>query len=317
MATAAVMFGTLGPVTRLAYDQGVSPLGFATWRATFGAVVVGVIVALSVARGRRLTGVRSLPRRAQASLTVATLTGIVLNLALFGAFGRVTVALALLVFFTYPAMVTLTITVRDRARPDRIQLAALAMALLGMAVVVLGSLDPGNGLTLDPLGLGLALLAAVIETVFILVSRRGYGGLPSDESVLVILAGDALGFVAIAVVTGNAAELVDPMTSSGAWPYLLFAGIFSAGIATTLFISGVRRIGGVRTSILAMIEPVTGTILAALILGEAIRPVQALGGGLVLMAGILLQRSPVTGGRHPDASAAGTDDALVETVPLV
>lgn len=300
----------------------MTPLGFVTWRAIFGALVVGAGVALSVARGRRLTGLRGVPVRARVLLALAASTGIVLNLALFAAFDRVTVALALFVFFTYPAMVTVAITVRDRIRPDGIQLLALAMALVGMTVVVLGSLDPGSGLTVDPLGIGLALLAAVVETVFILISRRGYATVPTDVSVLVILGVDAVGFVIIALLTGSAASLVEPMTTSGAWPYLVFGGVMGAGVSTTLFIAGVRRIGGVRTAILAMIEPVTGTILAALLLGEAIRPIQAVGGVLVLGAGVLLQRSPAPGGRVADGADAGgpaaaQDDAGIDALPLV
>ena len=41
-----------------------------------------------------------------------------------------------------------------------------------------------------------------------------------------------------------------------------------------------------------MLEPVTGTVLAALILGETIGPIQLLGGVLVIVAGVLLQRAP-------------------------
>ncbi len=104
---------------------------------------------------------------------------------------------------------------------------------------------------------------------------------------------------------------------SGAWPYLLLGGVVGAGIPTTLFIVGVRRIGGVRASILAMLEPVTGTILAALVLGETLRPVQVVGGLLVIAAGILLQRSPAPGGGLPGRSGETPDDALIETLPLV
>jgi len=288
-----------------------------TWRAAIGGLFVGLIVAVGVARGRRLTRLRALPRRARASLLVATLTGIVLNLALFAAFGRITVALALLAFYTYPAIVTVVVVVRDRTRPDGVQLAALGMALVGMTVVVLGSVDPATGVTIDPIGLALALVAAASQTVFILVSRHGYGSMPSDESVLVLLVGGGVGFVALALAGGDAGALLDPVGASGAWPYLLLGGIVGAGIPTTLFLVGVRRIGGVRTSILAMLEPVTGTILAAVVLGETLHPVQVAGGVLVLAAGILLQRSPASGGAGPGPFGEAPDDALIETMPLV
>ena len=45
-----------------------------------------------------------------------------------------------------------------------------------------------------------------------------------------------------------------------------WTGIFGAGIPTTLFLVGIRWIGGVRAGILALFEPVVGTLLAAALL---------------------------------------------------
>ena len=39
-------------------------------------------------------------------------------------------------------------------------------------------------------------------------------------------------------------------------------------------------------------EPVVGVVLAALLLAEAITPLQALGGGTILVAALLVQRDP-------------------------
>jgi drug/metabolite transporter (DMT)-like permease len=290
--SAAACFGTLGPLSRFAYDAGLTPLGFATWRAGLGALVIVCLVAARTLRGRPLVGLGGLSRRARASLLVAVLSGIVLNLAVFIAFGRITIALALLGFYTYPAMVTVAITVRDRRRPDGFHLVALAMALIGMAVVVLGQVDPVAGVTFDLIGLGLALLAAVSQTVFVLISRRGYAALPTDEATLVVLGGGAVGYLLIALAAGDVAAVTAPFRNPDALPYLLLGGILGAGIPSLLFLTGIRWIGGVRTGILAMFEPVTGTLLAAIFLAEALRPIQIVGGALVLGAGVLLQRSP-------------------------
>lgn len=290
--TAAACFGTLGPLSRFAYDAGMTPLGFATWRAGLGALVVLALVAARTRRGRPLVGLGGLSRRARASLLVAVASGIVLNLAVFIAFGRITIALALLAFYTYPAMVTVAITIRDRRRPDGFHLVALAMALIGMAVVVLGQVDPVAGVRFDLIGLGLALLAAVSQTVFVLISRRGYAAVPTDEATLVVLGGGAVGYLAIALAVGDLAAVTAPFRSPDALPYLLLGGILGAGIPSLLFLTGIRWIGGVRTGILAMFEPVTGTLLAAILLAEALRPIQVVGGALVLGAGVLLQRSP-------------------------
>jgi DME family drug/metabolite transporter len=293
VAVAATLFGTLGPLSLLASEHaGVTTIGFVTWRSLFGAVVVAILVAVLTLRGRPFVGLGAISGRARIALLVATVSGVVLNLAIFAAFGRITVALALLGFYTYPAVVTVAVAILERRRPGRTQIVALGMATLGMAVVVVGGIDPASGLTFDVAGLLLAFGAALAQTVFILVSRHGYAKVPVDEASLTVLAGGFVGFLAVAVVAGQIDAVTGPIGNPGAWPYLLAGGVLGAGIPTTLFLVGVRVIGGVRAGILALIEPVVGTLLAAALLDETLRPIQFVGGVMVLAAALLLQRSP-------------------------
>lgn len=288
---AATCFGTLGPVSRLAYEHGMTPLAFVTWRAAIGAILV---VAIVVARsGGRLpwSGLRGLSVRARASLTVAALTGLALNLAMFTAFDRIAIALALLGFYTYPVMVMLVVAALERRHPARAELIALVMAVTGMAIVVVGQMDPTGGLRVDAVGLVLVLFAAAAQTVFVTVSRRGYPTIPIDQATAFILTADAVIYLAVALIAGVGASIVLPINEPATWPLLLLGGVLGAGIPSLLFLAGIRLIGGVRTGILAMWEPVTGTILAAVVLGELLKPVQVAGGVLVIAAAILLQVS--------------------------
>ncbi len=303
VVVAASLFGILGPVSRLAGDRaGVETIAFVTWRSLLGAVVVGGLLAARTIRGQRLVGIRAMPARARGSLLVAVASGVILNLAVFVAFSRITVALALLGFYTYPALVTLAVVLIERRRPDRIQLAALGMATWGMTLVVLGGVDPASGLTFDLFGLVLALVAAVAQTVYVVVSR-GYAAVPIDQASFVVLAGGALGFVAIALLTGGGAAVVSPLSNPVAWPYLVAGGVLGAGIPTTLFLLGIRWIGGVRAGILALLEPVIGALLAAVLLNESLHPIQLFGGLLVLGAAVVLQR--VASHQGPAAGPGG------------
>jgi drug/metabolite transporter (DMT)-like permease len=288
---AAICFGTLGPLSRLAYDAGMTPLGFATWRAVFGATLLTVVVLGFTRRWRPLIHPRDVPSGARLALAVAAAAGIILNLAIFIAFGRITVALALLAFYTYPAFVAAVAIVVEHRRPGRIELLALGLALAGMVLVVAGQLDPAAGLVVDGLGLALALLAAVAQTVYI-TSSRGYAVVPTEQAATFLLWIAGLAFVVIALLTGSASDLTEPFRNPAAWPYLLVAGLLGAGFPSLLFLVAIRLIGPVRTGILAMLEPVTGTVLAAIILGETLGPVQVFGGALVIVAGILLQAAP-------------------------
>jgi drug/metabolite transporter (DMT)-like permease len=218
----------------------------------------------------------------------------------------------LLGFYTYPALVTLGVVLIERRRPHRVQVAALGMAMLGMAIVVLGGVDPASGLTFDLLGLVLALVGAVAQTVYVLVSR-GYATVPIDEASFVVLAGGFLGFLTIALLTGSGAAVVSPLSNPVAWPYLVAGGVLGAGIPTTLFLVGIRWIGGVRSGILALLEPVVGTLLAVVLLNESLRPIQLFGGALVLGAAFLLQRAPSKPG---PAVGPGSDARPALPTPL-
>ena len=276
----------------------MTPIGFATWRALFGAILLAVVVAAMRRRGRPIIKPRQLPRRVVGALAIAAASGIVLNLAIFIAFGRITVALALLGFYTYPALVAVVAIVIERRRPDRLEVVALGLALVGMTFVVLGQLDPSAGLVVDALGLGLALLASVAQTVYI-TSSRGYAAIPTEQAATILLWVAVLAYVLIAATTGSLAAIGEPFRNAAVWPYLVFAGVLGAGLPSMLFLAAIRLIGPVRTGILAMLEPVTGTVLAALILGETIGPIQLVGGILVIVAGVLLQRAPTPAGAPP------------------
>jgi drug/metabolite transporter (DMT)-like permease len=98
-----------------------------------------------------------------------------------------------------------------------------------------------------------------------------------------------VGSVAIALVIGQAADLGAPFRSRDPWPFVVLAGVAAAGLSSLLFLTAIRRIGGTRTGILMLLEPVVGTVLAGLLLGEALGPVQLLGGALVLAGALVLQ----------------------------
>src|SRR5205807_5337209 len=113
----------------------------------------------------------SMSARTRRSLVLAALFGSLLNLAIFLAFERTTIALALLGFYLYPALVAAASVALGRERLDGAKIVALLLALGGMVAVVLGGLGSGAALVLDPIGIGAALTAAACQAAFVLVSR--------------------------------------------------------------------------------------------------------------------------------------------------
>lgn len=306
--TAAALFGTLGPLSRFAYDAGMEPLAFVTWRGAGGFLATAVFVAWRInRRRRRLTRWSDLDGQARASLAAAAGLGFTLNLCMFIAFDRITVALALLGFYTYPVLVAAANVALGREHLDRARIAALALAVAGMVMVVVAQVDPASGLRVDALGVGLALGAAASQAVFVLVSRRGYRSVPADQAMAVVLAFTVVCGAIVAIATGAGTTLGEPLRSPSVLPILAFTGLFAAAIPSMLFLLGIRRIGGTVAGILMLFEPVVGVALAAWLLAEGVTPVQVLGGVAILAAAVILQRSSVPAERVVAAPAVEGD----------
>ncbi len=285
----ATMFGTLGPLSRFAADAGVDGVAFTAWRAVLGVAFIAVLIVL---RGRVRTSadaLRNLGGRGRVTLAIAALMGLTLNVAMFTAFGRIPIALALMMFYTYPAGVAVVDVVLGRERVTMSRVAALALSSVGVVLVLVGGMDTSTGIAVDLLGILLGLLAAASQVVFVTISRHGYRSVPADTATLLILVTSAVGGSLLALVIGQADGLAAPFRSIDPWPVLLLAGIVAAGISSLLFLVAVRSIGGTHTGILMLWEPVVGVLLAGLLLGEALAPAQALGGALVLAGALVLQ----------------------------
>jgi drug/metabolite transporter (DMT)-like permease len=304
VVTAASLFGLLGPLSRFAYDAGMQPVAFVAWRAAIACLATAVFVAWRVARrGERLTRLSELDGRARVSLAIAALMGFTLNLGMFIAFDRITIALALLGFYTYPVMIAVANVTLGRERLDRARVIALVLAVTGMVAVVASQLDPSAGIRLDAIGIALTLGAAASQATFVLVSRHGYGTVPADQAMTLILAVSAACCVVLALATGALGTFAYPFQAPAVVPIVLFTGVFAAAIPSMLFLFGIRLLGGTSAGILMLFEPVVGVLLAAWLLAEGLAPIQVLGGGAILAAAVILQRAARSQGSVVTAAA--------------
>lgn len=288
---AASLFGMLGPLTRFAGDEGLPGIGVTAWRAVLGLSFLAVLIAARGGARDSVGALRALDAHGRRSLAVAAVAGLVLNASIFTAFGLVPVALALMLFYTYPAGVAVVDVLSGHERLTPSRAAALALSMGGVVLVLAGG-SGGSGPTgIQPVGILLGLLASAAQVVFVTVSRHGYRSLPADAATMVIMVVAVLGASVLAVVSGQAAGLLVPFTTPAVWPIILLAGVAAAGVSSLLFLLAIRQIGGTRTGILMLFEPVVGVVLAAVVLGESMTAAQAVGVALVLLGALVLQRS--------------------------
>ncbi len=293
VVAAALAFSTLGTLAGIAYRAGMGSATFVTLRALVGA---GLLILLLVLRPSSHVLLRSLPVREKAMLASAMVANATLNLVLFAAYGEMAVALVLAIYFTYPMLVAAASVLIGREVLTRWRALGLLLAAVGVALVLWGQV---GDVSLTPVGMGWALAAAACQAGYLVVSRSGYTRVPAEQATALMLGGGALlaGTVAV-LLEAPAGRLLTWIQDPEAWAAVIIAGGLGAAAAKVWLLRGVRRLGGTRTAVLMLMEPVAGALLAAAVLGQALTPAQGLGGLVILGAALLVQR-PAPGPTAP------------------
>jgi drug/metabolite transporter (DMT)-like permease len=277
-------------LSRFAADLGVSTIAFVAWRAILGASVLTVAIALALGFGLiRPVRFADVPARHWLQIGTIAALNVVINLAVFTGFEYASIALVLICFYTYPVIVAVAATRVYHEPLTAIRVAALALVTAGLVLMVvvpvLGDAQAEVGLV----GLLLGLVGAVAQAVHALIAGRGYSSLPAPQAAVALSVIQAIGFMGVALLGGAAAALAEPFAVEGAWAPIVLAATIGLAIPTTAVLAGFRRLGPTRASILMLLEPVVGVLLAAWLLAERPAPVQLLGGGLVLAGSLLAQ----------------------------
>ena len=274
----AASFGAMAIFGKLAYEQGATLGTLLALRFLLAAVLFWALVAVT----GRLRAVRGLARRdAVAGLALGAIGYSAQAGAFFAALRRLDASLLSLLLYTFPAMVTVAAIALGRERASARAAGALALASAGLVLVLAGA----AGGALDPLGVGLAIGAAVIYTAYILVSDGAAGRI--DPIVLSALVCTGAAFT-LTVASAALGDLRPGALSAAGFGWLAAIAVVSTVAAVSLFFAGLARVGPTTASIVSTAEPVTTVVLAFLVFGESLSAVQLAGGALVIGAVFVL-----------------------------
>jgi drug/metabolite transporter (DMT)-like permease len=274
----ATAFGAMAVLGKLAYDDGATvgtllAIRFLLAAALFWALVLGSGAAREL---RALDG-----RDVAVGLVLGACCYAIQAGCYFAALERIDASLLSLLLYTFPAMVAVAAFALGRERIDRRRLGALVLASGGLVLVVAGA---GAG-ALDALGAALGLSAAAVYTTYILVSEGIVGRVTPRVLSALVCTGAAASLTVGSVVLG---ELRPGELTAAGWGWLACLAVVSTVAAVSLFFAGLRRVGPTTASIVSTAEPVVTVLLAFLVFGELLGPVQLLGGALVLGAVLVL-----------------------------
>ena len=275
----ALMMGANHVAARIAFNNGVDVATAVVFRSVITALVIALILALQRVR------VQFSPRHKRMLPLIGLLIGIQ-SLCLYSAVARLPVALALLAFNTYPIWTALWAWLLYRQIPERALLIAMPVILLGLALAldVFGAAS-GLGATGQwariGAGVGFALAAAGTFGLALVITQHEAADVDGRVRTATTMAMASL--VALGMV-GAQGGFHLPHAAAGWWG--LAALTFLYGTAFTIMFTVLPKLGVVGNSAIMNVEPVFALMLAWLILGQVIAPVQV-AGALVVVGAVM------------------------------
>ncbi len=276
----ATTFASNHVAARVAFDHGANVATAVAVRSSGAAIFVWVL----------LRAARVPIRLARPTLWRALVIGALLSvqsLCLYSAVARIPVAIALLVFNTFPILLGLLSWATGSERPKPRAFVAMAMALFGvtLALDAFGLADDSwrAGDEAMAAGVAFALVAALAFAAVLLLTTRWLadtdGRLRSFVLMLVV--------TAVALFAGQASgEFAWPRNAIG-WGALALLTLLYASAITALFVL-LPRLGAVNNAAIMNFEPIAALLLAWIVLDQAMAPVQLLGAAIVVAAIVLL-----------------------------
>jgi drug/metabolite transporter (DMT)-like permease len=194
--------------------------------------------------------------------------------------GHGSAAACILLFYAYPAIVTIVEFIRGRERLTASTVTALALSVIGAAVVA----AIGRDVSISVAGVVLAFAAATAYALYLVVGRdvrRGTDAMTTACWVAVGAAGSSL----LRGVVGGTLEV-----PSGHLLQIIAYGAVTAA-AFVLTFAALSRIGASQTAVVMTLEAASTVVLAAIFLGEEISFAQATGGLAILAAAAVIAHS--------------------------
>jgi len=274
----AAFTGRLLPASNIAR---IDPLILSQARTTFSFLLVGL--GLLSTRGPRAL---RLPWLDVAKLLLLGLLGVAAsNYFYYLAIQRTNVATAIIVQYTAPIWVLLYTLVRRTEKPTLSKLISVLLAISGIALVI-GLFGQGK-LHLDELGVAAALIAAFS---FAYYNVGGHYMLARYDRWIVLLY-TTMAASLFWICVNPPQRIAAAHYSAGAWIFLFTFSVLSVLVPFTLYFAGLQHLQPTKAIIASCLEPVFTVVIAALVLQEVVRPLQAIGIAMVLASILVVQRS--------------------------
>lgn len=282
---AAVAYGTMPIIAKLAYGAGVTLPALLAYRFLLAAGLFAILG----------WNAPPIPWRRRVLLWGVGTVFVGNALAYFAALQHTPAAVVSLILYTYPVIVTLLAPLFGLERLRARGVLAALLAFTGCALTAAGASLSGVSLR----GVTLTLVSAFIYALYVVVSSRFSSDIPAQTAAAHLAQACAVFFLIGGAVRG---ELAVPATVT-AWGLIAAIAVVCTVIALRSFLAGLALIGPARASVASSVEVLVTIGLAVAFLGERIGPREVVGGALILGAVALHNLRPQwRRGRPADAT---------------
>ncbi|HEU5222804.1 MAG TPA: EamA family transporter [Candidatus Lumbricidophila sp.] len=278
---AAVCFGAAGIAVKPLFEIGWTPTAAVIARMVIAFAVLALPACIALH-----WDVRPLWRARWLVVGYAVLGVACTQVGYYAAIELIPVSMGLLIEYLAPIVIVLTLWAVTKRAPQRVVLVGAGLALIGLVFVI----NPAGG-TVNPLGVGFALVAMVGLCGYFVIAGKIEGRVPP---VALVWAGFGIGAPLLGVIAalgvlparvgfGNVALFG---ASVPWWVSILAVGVLGTAVPYYCGVTAIRLLGSRLASFVGLAEVLSAALLGWLVLGEVLSPLQLLGGA-VLLAGVV------------------------------
>ncbi|MDH5482986.1 MAG: EamA family transporter [Candidatus Bathyarchaeota archaeon] len=281
IATASIIWGTMGILGKLAFGYGISPTILIALRLLISSMTILILIAMFK---RALFKIQK--SDALKLLILGIFATALQRITYFYAVDLTTATMAAVLFYTYPIFVTVYATLFLKEKITSSIILAIILTLSGAGLVV-KAYEPSR-LNANLFGIIFGILSSIFFVLYFFIIK---GMRNRYTNWTLILYGDTIGAVALTPI------IFSSLYEIGSYPQQLWLLIFSIAwfpslLAYFLYSYALKHVESSRGSILSVLEPVSAAIFSATILQENFEPLQIIGVTLALTGVILLFYKP-------------------------
>ncbi len=264
----AFMYATLPILTKLAFQNGLSPSSAIFYRYLFAFILLFIYLK---SYKKETVIIPSLKVIVQGLFLVAG------SVSYFYALQSIAASTGSIIFFTHPIIVAVLAILIYKEKINVKLAAGLFLALMGI-ILVSGIFSAS--VTIAPFGLMLAMISSICYACFALLGQSNV----AQASPIALTATFTLtGALIVPLIFFRDMHFITSLT----WPQVLICltmALFNTVLSISFYLKGMKLIGATRASLISSLEPVLTVILAMLLLNEVLSLLEAAGAVLVLIS---------------------------------